>query len=129
MSSDDKKSIMAKINKWKNSEAKEDDFVQDIEDLYSGRTQEKVAEEGEEVTPEPLKQEPAPVQEQEKPQEDTVGGSPVALSYLLEGGKGSILSTGYLLHAISAAFPIATQELENVRSKYLSSISDDPSKQ
>lgn len=127
MSSDDKKSIMAKINKWKNSEAKEDDFVQDIEDLYSGRTQEKVAEEGEEVTPEPLKQEPAPVQEQEKPQEDTVGGSPVALSYLLEGGKGSILSTGYLLHAISAAFPIATQELENVRSKYLSSISDDPS--
>lgn len=70
MSSDDKKSIMAKINKWKNSEAKEDDFVQDIEDLYSGRTQEKVAEEGEEVTPEPLKQEPAPVQEQGKPQED-----------------------------------------------------------
>lgn len=70
MSSDDKKSIIAKINKWKNSEAKEDDFVQDIEDLYSGRTQEKVAEEGEEVTPEPLKQEPAPVQEQEKPQED-----------------------------------------------------------
>lgn len=70
MSSDDKKSIMAKINKWKNSEAKEDDFVQDIEDLYSGRTQEKVAEEGEEVTPEPLKQEPAPVQEQKKPQED-----------------------------------------------------------
>lgn len=70
MSSDDKKSIMAKINKWKNSEAKEDDFVQDIEDLYSGRTQEKVAEEGEEVTPEPLKQELAPVQEQEKPQED-----------------------------------------------------------
>ena len=70
MSSDDKKSIMAKINKWKNSEAKEDDFVQDIEDLYSGRTQEKVAEEGEEVTPEPLKQKPAPVQEWEKPQED-----------------------------------------------------------
>ncbi len=70
MSSDDKKSIMAKINKWKDSEAKEDDFVQDIEDLYSGRTQEKVAEEGEEVTPEPLKQEPAPVQEQEKPHED-----------------------------------------------------------
>lgn len=54
MSSDDKKSIMAKINKWKDSEAKEDDFVQDIEDLYSGRTQEKVVEEGEEVTPEPI---------------------------------------------------------------------------
>lgn len=54
MSSDDKKSIMAKINKWKDSEAKEDGFVQDIEDLYSGRTQEKVVEEGEEVTPEPI---------------------------------------------------------------------------
>jgi hypothetical protein len=38
MSSDDKKAVMAKINKWKDSEAKEDDFVQDIEDLYSGRT-------------------------------------------------------------------------------------------
>ena len=70
MSSDDKKSIMAKINKWKNSEAKEDDFVQDIEDSYSGRIQEKVVEEGEEVTPEPLKQESAPVQEQERTQED-----------------------------------------------------------
>lgn len=54
MSSDDKKSIMAKINKWKDSEAKEDDFVQAIEDLYSGRTQEKAVEEGEEVTPEPI---------------------------------------------------------------------------
>lgn len=54
MSSDDKKSIMAKINKWKDSEAKEDDFVQDIEDLYSGKTQEKAVEEGEEVTPEPI---------------------------------------------------------------------------
>lgn len=54
MSSDDKKSIMAKIDKWKDSEAKEDDFVQDIEDLYSGRTQEKAVEEGEEVTPEPI---------------------------------------------------------------------------
>lgn len=65
MSSDDKKSIMAKINKWKDSEAKEDDFVQDIEDLYSGRTQEKVVEEGEEVTPEPLTTETTSVQKQE----------------------------------------------------------------
>jgi hypothetical protein len=63
MSSDDKKSIMTKINKWKDSEAKEDDFVQDIEDLYSGRTQEKVVEEGEEVTPEPITTETAPIQE------------------------------------------------------------------
>lgn len=65
MSSDDKKSIMAKINKWKDSEAKEDDFVQDIEDLYSGRTQEKAVEEGEEVTPEPLTTETTSVQKQE----------------------------------------------------------------
>lgn len=70
MSSDDKKSIMAKINKWKDSEAKEDDFVQDIEDLYSGRTQEKIVEEGEEVTPEPLKQDQMSVQEQNNLQED-----------------------------------------------------------
>mgnify|MGYP007095649122 FL=1 len=65
MSSDDKKSIMAKINKWKDSEAKEDDFVQNIEDLYSGRTQEKAVEEGEEVTPEPLTTETTSVQKQE----------------------------------------------------------------
>lgn len=72
MSSDDKKSIMAKINKWKDSEAKEDDFVQDIEDLYSGRTQEKAVEEGEEVTPEPLTTETTSVQKQEDEDIDTL---------------------------------------------------------
>jgi hypothetical protein len=55
MSSDDKKAVMAKINKWKEVESNEDTFVQDIEDLYSGRTQEKVVDEGEEITPEPLR--------------------------------------------------------------------------
>lgn len=65
MSSDDKKAVMAKINKWKEVESNEDTFVQDIEDLYSGRTQEKVVDEGEEITPEPLRQE-EPIKEQQK---------------------------------------------------------------
>lgn len=60
MSSDDKKAVMAKINKWKDSEAKEDDFVQDIEDYFSGRTSERVMEEGEEVTPEPYEASKSP---------------------------------------------------------------------
>jgi hypothetical protein len=58
---------------------------------------------------------------------DTVGGSPVALSYLLEGGPGTIENTGYLLHAISAAFTKVSNELETIRHKYLSQIDQNPS--
>lgn len=58
--------------------------------------------------------------------EDTVGGSPVALSYLLEGGKGTIESTGYLLHGIAAAFPDITNSIEDLRSKYLSELNPNP---
>lgn len=46
---------------------------------------------------------------------DTVGGSPVALAYLLEGGKGSILNAGYFLHGVAAAFPAITNEIEALR--------------
>ncbi len=58
---------------------------------------------------------------------DTVGGSPVALSYLLEGGPTTIKSTGYLLHGISAAFELITNEVESIRSKYLKQLNDNPS--
>ena len=57
---------------------------------------------------------------------DTVGGSPVALSYLLEGGKGSIGSTGYFLHGVAAAFPELTAQIEEIRSRYLSEIDPSP---
>lgn len=50
-----------------------------------------------------------------KPNSDTVGGSPVALEYLLEGGKGSIESAGYFLHAVAAAFPAITNAIEAIR--------------
>ncbi|MBR6806149.1 MAG: hypothetical protein IKM47_06515 [Bacteroidaceae bacterium] len=46
---------------------------------------------------------------------DTVGGSPVALAYLLEGGQGSILSAGYFLHGVAAAFPAVNNEIETLR--------------
>ena len=58
---------------------------------------------------------------------DTVGGSPVALSYLLEGGPKTIESTGYLLHGISAAFELVTNEIEEIRNKYLNQIDSNPS--
>lgn len=58
---------------------------------------------------------------------DSVGGSPVALSYLLEGGPTTIKSTGYLLHGISAAFELVTNEIEEIRNKYLNQIDDNPS--
>ena len=47
--------------------------------------------------------------------QDTVGGSPVTLAYLLEGGKGSILNAGYFLHGVAAAFPEITNEIEAIR--------------
>lgn len=46
---------------------------------------------------------------------DTVGGSPVALAYLLEGGQGSILNAGYFLHGVAAAFPAISNEIEALR--------------
>ena len=46
---------------------------------------------------------------------DTVGGSPVALAYLLEGGEGSILNAGYFLHGVAAAFPAVSSEIEALR--------------
>ena len=49
------------------------------------------------------------------PNSDTVGGSPVALEYLLEGGRGSIENAGYFLHGVAAAFPAITNEIESIR--------------
>lgn len=49
------------------------------------------------------------------PESDTVGGSPVALSYLLEGGIGTIQNAGYFLHAVAAAYPAITSQIEQIR--------------
>lgn len=46
---------------------------------------------------------------------DTVGGSSVALSYLLENGVGTIESAGYFLHAVAAAYPVITDRIESLR--------------
>lgn len=50
--------------------------------------------------------------------EDTVGGSPVALAYLLEGGVGSILNAGYFLHGVAAAYPKITNIIERIRASH-----------
>lgn len=47
---------------------------------------------------------------------DTVGGSPVALEWLLEDGVGRINSAGYFLHAVAAAFPVISEGIESMRS-------------
>lgn len=58
--------------------------------------------------------------------EDTVGGSPVALSYLLENGKGIIESSGYFLHGVAVAFPELTAQIEEIRNRYLNEINPSP---
>ena len=57
---------------------------------------------------------------------DTVGGSPVALSYLLENGKGTIESSGYFLHGVAAAFPDLSEQIERIRNRYLDEIPPSP---
>ena len=65
------------------------------------------------VEQEPVTQEPAA--ESPVGDSDTVGGSPVALSYLLENGPGTIENAGYFLHAVAAAFPDITNQIEAIR--------------
>lgn len=63
---------------------------------------------------------------QQSSTDDTVGASPVALSYLLENGVGTIESTGYFLHGVAAAFTVISSEIENIRNKYLNAIDPNP---
>lgn len=63
---------------------------------------------------------------QQSSTDDTVGASPVALSYLLENGVGTIESTGYFLHGVAAAFTAISSEIENIRNKYLNAIDPNP---
>lgn len=65
------------------------------------------------VEQEPITQEP--IVESPAGDSDTVGGSPVALSYLLENGPGTIENAGYFLHAVAAAFPDITNQIEAIR--------------
>lgn len=87
MSSDDKKAVMAKINKWKDSEAKEDDLVQDIEDYFSGKTSEKVMEEGEEIIPEPFEQEQITIEQENTVQEQSISDTEVQQTTTTEKPK------------------------------------------
>lgn len=48
------KGAIAKINKWLDVEDQEDTFVQELDDLYSGKKQEDEVIDSEEVTPEPV---------------------------------------------------------------------------
>lgn len=48
------KGAIAKINKWLDMEDQEDTFVQELDDLYSGKKQEDEVIDSEEITPEPV---------------------------------------------------------------------------
>ena len=48
------KGAIAKINKWLDVEDQEDTFVQELDDLYSGKKQEDEVIDSEEITPEPV---------------------------------------------------------------------------
>lgn len=67
------------------------------------------------ATPPPPAVEQEPAAESPVGDSDTVGGSPVALSYLLENGPGTIENAGYFLHAVAAAFPDITNQIEAIR--------------
>ena len=48
--------------------------------------------------------------------------TPVALSYLLEGGRGSIENAGYFLYGVQAAFPHISAQIQRVRDRIESAV-------
>ena len=71
------KGIKAKINKYLEVEDNEDTFVQELDDLYSGKREEEAIIEGEEVAPEPVESTPAPTVEPEvKTAEPSIAAPP-----------------------------------------------------
>jgi hypothetical protein len=58
----------------------------------------------------------------------SAGYGVIASDYLFTGGRGSMLSTDYLLQALTASFPFAGKQIDAIRNKYaskLGNISDD----
>jgi ribosomal protein L29/uncharacterized protein YigA (DUF484 family) len=58
----------------------------------------------------------------------SAGYGVIASDYLFTGGRGSMLSTDYLLQALIASFPFAGKQIDAIRNKYaskLGNISDD----
>ena len=47
----------------------------------------------------------------------------IAADYLFTGGKGVILSTDYLLQALTAVFPYSGKAIDNIRNKYANELS------
>jgi len=48
----------------------------------------------------------------------------IAADYLFTGGKGVILSTDYLLQALTAVFPYSGKIIDNIRNKYANKLGD-----
>ena len=75
MNSTDGELIKSRIDKWKGVESKDEDFVQRLDDAYSGKQEEKVIDESEDIKTEPVDNTPAPVEvtpitEQKKQKEE-----------------------------------------------------------
>lgn len=62
MNSTDEKLIKSRIDKWKGVENRDEEFVQRLNDSYSGKQEEKVIEESEDIKAEPVDNTTAPVE-------------------------------------------------------------------
>lgn len=62
MNSTDEKLIRSKINKWKGVENKDEEFVQRLDDAYSGKQEENVIDESEDIKTDPIDNTSAPVE-------------------------------------------------------------------
>ena len=54
----------------------------------------------------------------------TAGYGAIAADYLFTGGKGVILSTDYLLQALTSIFPYSGKAIDNIRNKYADKLGD-----
>lgn len=54
MSSTNEKAIKARMKKWKKAEDKSEEFIQNLNDAYSGKQEQEVEESSEDIVPEPI---------------------------------------------------------------------------
>lgn len=79
MHSSDKDAIMAKIDKYKEVDIKDNQFIQNLDDLYSGKQEQQEVEEAEIVSPEPIdkpKEQPVVAEKKEQKEEPVVEKKP-----------------------------------------------------
>ena len=100
----------------RSDEEREDD-LQEVEEV----AQEEVVDAIGESQSLENEQQPIEAEDVNNGRQETVG-TPVALSYLLEGGRGSIENAGYFLYGVQAAFPHISAQIQRVRDRIESAV-------